>query len=173
MIIVLEGPDGGGKTTLSESIKGLFPTRFHSLRCGPPGDDAFGEYASIVDQAAQLSEAGKIVVVDRLHLGELVYGLIFRGHSQITMDQAREIDRRLDQHGTIKAAVMPSTAELVRRQIARDGGAPDKKSGATVGHTRGIRARYAWVLSGLSGWVHVGNGYPDQIAVDIMEYARR
>jgi thymidylate kinase len=173
-IIVLEGPDGSGKTTVAQAISELYPGLYESLRCGPPSPDTepYWQYDGIIDQAEMLENDGKLVVIDRLHVGELVYGRIFRGRSRLSIEQAQTLDDRLARLGAVRAAFMPSTRVLLERQHQRDGGKPDAKSGAGVSDTQMIRAQYRWVLSFLPGWIDVDtNRYPGVIARDLAERA--
>lgn len=75
MGFVLEGPDGAGKTTfakrLVENLAGYRTEHF-----GPPTQPPLEEYLHwLVDQDAK----GHRMIIDRFHLGESVYGPIFRG----------------------------------------------------------------------------------------------
>lgn len=173
-IIVLEGPDGSGKTTVAEAIRELYPRLYKSLRCGPPSPDSepYWQYDGVLNQAEEFDYDGKIVVIDRLHVGELVYGRIFRGRSRLSIEEAQWIDERLIRLGAVRAAFMPSTKILLERQHRRDGGKPDEKSGAKSSDTQMVRARYSWVLSFLPGWINVNtNRYPDVIARDLIRRA--
>jgi len=88
MIVVLEGPDGAGKSTLAQTLKnakipGWRPQYFH---VGPPsaeqlkGQDALlRHYGSILE----LLGRGKSAIFDRLAYGERVYGPIFRGRDAL------------------------------------------------------------------------------------------
>ncbi len=175
MIIVLEGPDGSGKTTVAAHIQALHPSMTRLLKCGPPSDDVepMDQYCDVIYEAARLHKDGLTVAIDRLHVGELVYGPIMRGASRLTLGQARQLDRRLDDLGAVRAVMTLPTSELWARQLARDGGAPDAKSGAGREHLRPIRAVYDWLLGGqypaLPGWTDAGAGrYPEVIARDLL-----
>ncbi len=68
-MIILEGPDSSGKTTLAQSFerKGY---KYHHM--GPPRHDCLRE--SYIAYATHLNNT----VFDRSHLGEQVYGPLFR-----------------------------------------------------------------------------------------------
>lgn len=88
-IIVIEGADGTGKTTLA----GVLEKRgFEYRHQGPPlnGVNLFQHYADEL-----LSCRGKKVVMDRLHVGELIYGPVMRGKSLITVEELRLLNRLL------------------------------------------------------------------------------
>lgn len=90
MIIVIEGPDGTGKTTLA---KLLAETKgFKYVHNGPPpeGVSLFRHYGEQL-----LAARGARVVFDRLHVGELIYGPVMRGKSLITVEEMRLLNRLL------------------------------------------------------------------------------
>ena len=73
-IIIVEGPDGSGKTTLVDYLAD--PLDAHTNHCGVPVGHPMIEY---VDVAMMGLRTGKTLIVDRFHLGEQVYGPIMRG----------------------------------------------------------------------------------------------
>lgn len=79
-IIILEGPDGGGKTTLATALRDRMG--FEMVHFGVPGEkeDVLLTYAREI-QRFRLS--GRDVVFDRLHLGEVVYGTLIRNNDRI------------------------------------------------------------------------------------------
>lgn len=89
MIVILEGPDGCGKTTLAMNLASRYtkadasgnsidPVMIHHE--GPPhaGVNLLERYGSLLEQAR-----GKKVVFDRLALGETIYGPILRGEDRL------------------------------------------------------------------------------------------
>jgi len=68
--VILEGPDGSGKTTLAEAF---VKQGFSYAHCGPPERNAFEHW-----YAEAYANQGP-VVFDRLHVGSYVYGTVFRG----------------------------------------------------------------------------------------------
>ncbi len=79
MIVILEGPDGAGKTSLAQEIAAIIDAEIHHE--GPPQtEELLQHYATLLDDAFRTQED---VVFDRLHLGEAVYGPLMRGRSRI------------------------------------------------------------------------------------------
>lgn len=81
-IVILEGPDGGGKTTLA---KKLVDMGFDYRHEGPPkqGADLVAHYLKIIDDSLK---SPRPVVHDRLWLGERIYGPIARGKDNLGIE---------------------------------------------------------------------------------------
>ena len=181
-IIILEGPDGVGKTTLADAIEAQVDGPVVRFRQGPPPDDSMAalHYMDGIDSIMEARQNDTTVIVDRFHVGELVYGPLLRGGSGITVDEATVIDMRLEGIGAALVHCTLDPAEMVRRLYARDGGKPDEKSGATVGHSHSIRASFLHKLGrperrGVlpSNWQYVEmTGYPEQMARKVLTCAK-
>jgi thymidylate synthase len=103
------------------------------LANGPPPKnvDVFSHYVDIAMTLTDIALTGSAAICDRLHIGELVYGPIYRGASGITRQQARSIESILNTCAVIVHCRL-SPDEAKRRMRARDGGLPDAKSGAKL-----------------------------------------
>jgi len=104
MIIVLEGPDGAGKSTLAaEFVKRGFRLAYHD---NPPefGEDKFETYTKTILGAIK---TGEDVVFDRFAPSEHVYGLVRRGETQIGIEQLRLINRLLYSRGALTIFCLP------------------------------------------------------------------
>lgn len=76
--VILEGPDGAGKTTLAQAICARFRMEYHHE--GPPPREG-----ALVDHYEKLLlHSATDTVFDRLYLGELVYGPLLRNHSRLS-----------------------------------------------------------------------------------------
>lgn len=86
MLIALEGCDGTGKSSLAQSIvdqiKKQFPDdEVHLLHSGPLDTDPYTAYLAPLKDYTPGS--GVHYVLDRWHVGEMVYGPLYREKSQI------------------------------------------------------------------------------------------
>lgn len=178
MIVVLEGPDGCGKTTVANALERLIgQSVVVRMSSGPPGDDPFEECMAKLRNAEALLKTGwSAVVIDRLHIGELVYGPLLRGASRLSFKQAEFIDAYLYKIGAVSVHCTAPLATITARLISRDGGLPDAKSGAKVEHAAAIRASFLHLLGRETGgprrmvgmWqVRDMRAYPDAIALNI------
>lgn len=83
-LIILEGPDGAGKTTLATILAEKY--KYHVRHAGPPAP-GLGEEETLANYLVPVikaHEAGRATVFDRLHLGELTYGPVMRGGTAMT-----------------------------------------------------------------------------------------
>ncbi len=86
-VVILEGPDGVGKTTLLNDP--LFFPELFPFHLGPPSiTPPLREYIEAVDRYPD-------VKFDRLHLGERIYGPIFRGVDRLGAVGQRMVERVL------------------------------------------------------------------------------
>ena len=114
MIIVLEGSDKVGKSTLGRYLAEKYSAEL--VHFSAPKGDPYKEYMDFLDQA----DPSKNYVLDRFHVGELVYGELYRGKSKISLDQLWYLDLRLMSHQCI--LVHCSTdPETVKRKFVEDG----------------------------------------------------
>ena len=181
MIIVLEGPDGVGKSTLAAALESASELGTVPFNHGPPDPDSMPalEYEESIRAMIKESESGSMVISDRLHVGEIAYGTILRGGSRLTMDEASVLDMMLDARcaALIHCTVDPAT--MMERLMRRNGGAADEKSGSGPRHSMALRAAYVGLLGreGRRGilpgcWETIEmDSYPDQIAARVLARA--
>jgi thymidylate kinase len=116
-VIVLEGCDGTGKTTLANMLAtGHRYAVVHSGRT-PNDVDLVERYRSI------LAIRGKIVL-DRSFISELVYGPLDHGQSRLTTLEAAELALRVKARGGVLVHLTGAPETIFTRLRARDGSAP-------------------------------------------------
>lgn len=79
MIVVLEGPDGSGKTTLARALQEKYGLDYRHEGPPPPEEDVLRRYMKILYDAMMLNVVSRGIVLDRFALGERVYGPVVRG----------------------------------------------------------------------------------------------
>jgi len=103
MIIILEGPDGSGKTTLAKYLQSRHD--FQYVHTGPPTDnDLLEEYGRTLYDACRSS---RNVVIDRLHVGERIYGPQLRGQDRLGRDGEILIHRLISAYGVRLVFCLP------------------------------------------------------------------
>lgn len=93
MLIIIEGCDKSGKTTLAREISKRFNYEYQHF--GAPGPEPGREYAEF------LLNLKRPTVCDRFYIGEQVYGPLLRGKSLITNLQKAVIERLCRLRGAI------------------------------------------------------------------------
>jgi len=117
MLILLEGPDGAGKTTLAYTLAhGIdhADIRHSSQLKRDPMDEYVG------DLHMYIPGDGMHIIYDRHYLGELIYGPLYRGESKITPEMQSVIERWLNSRGALLVHVTHDVDTL--RQRCRDKG---------------------------------------------------
>lgn len=97
MKIIIEGPDGAGKSTLANllSIKTGYPI-IH--RSNPKTDE---EKKRMFDMYLQDAKSDLCMIYDRFLYSELVYGPIMRDTSCLNFEQMYEVEVELEKTGAI------------------------------------------------------------------------
>ena len=144
MIILLEGPDGVGKTSTADAIQQLHNGPVRRVASGPPprGRHPMSVYSEAIVEALEASRSGELVIIDRLHVGELVYGTLLRS-TAFTLDHASMIDMALTAMGAVMMHCWLPSGAAVARLAARDGFEPDPRSGSSLRHARAIHASFS------------------------------
>lgn len=80
-IVILEGPDGCGKTTLAEHLVKKFNAEYIHLTWSEDLEKVMDEYQLEAIYAAKEISKEKLVIIDRHWLSEIVYSDVFRDGS--------------------------------------------------------------------------------------------
>ena len=112
MIIILEGENKCGKTTLANYLsKKLNAYDFKYKKFNQPKGDPYIEYLSF------LKRARGNYIIDRFHWGELVYGPIYRGKSQLSEKQFINIEMKLQALNTVVVYCHDKSKNIEKRFI--------------------------------------------------------
>lgn len=117
-VIIVEGIDGAGKSTLVNRIREHMPEGYDRVfwsKGVPRYDDPQQEY---VDQLQWL-RSHHFVVSDRYHVGELIYGPLYRGISRVAGKYFRIIEERLDALKAVKVVLLPDMDVCKARAFER------------------------------------------------------
>ena len=121
-LIVLEGVDGAGKTTYAEQLIAEWPVQDKTwlLHAGQPAaKPIMHQYETALLSLYDPRDPDQLVVCDRWHVGETVYGPIYRGRSRLTPGMARYVDQLLDSLGAVKCVLSGTLKTLTRRLADR------------------------------------------------------
>ena len=102
MIVILEGPDGSGKTTLAKELQERFGLRYHHEGPPPANIPPLYHYARVLEDYR-----GSDVVIDRFALGERIYGPIIRGKDGLGPEGWKLIRRQIAAAGAIEVLCLP------------------------------------------------------------------
>jgi energy-coupling factor transporter ATP-binding protein EcfA2 len=123
MLIVVEGPDGSGKSTFVDELSTVMmrpsddnPTEHQRsgmqiLHSGPLMQHPLVEYEWRLHDYTPDQD----IIADRWHIGELIYGPLLRGSSAMTPAMKRHIDLVLFRLGAVKVFMDTPFEEVMRR----------------------------------------------------------
>jgi hypothetical protein len=116
-VLVLEGCDGAGKTTLAIALAtGYDYTMVHAART-PEGVDLAERYRTILARPGRL-------VLDRSFVSELVYGPLLHGRSRLTRADVTALAAIVTRRGGVFVHLTGTPEQIAARLTARDGQAP-------------------------------------------------
>lgn len=118
MLIILEGPDCAGKSTLAQSILTQLAVRYPSdiatlIHRGPPTTHPLHEYVKpLLDYVPNLHEH---IVCDRWHLGEVVYPTVMGRRTDMSSGTWKWIELFLQSRGALTVVINPPFETLKAR----------------------------------------------------------
>jgi thymidylate kinase len=120
MLIVIEGTDGSGKTTLADELeRRLLGTRHAKLvrrHFGPPEQHPLWEYERWLD--FYRPGHGTHVILDRFHWGEMIYSELYRGGSRLGEAGWWHIEQYLRSRGALMVHATGDPVKIADRQVA-------------------------------------------------------
>ena len=145
MLIIIEGCDGVGKTTLAETIAARItdvgePAEI--LHYGPPERHPLDEYE--LDLVDYTPGGGLSIIADRYHLGELVYAPLYRNESPLggyAGSGRAHVELFLAARGAVVVHVDGNEADVRSRLVERGEDFLDLKDIGTVLHEFRTAAR--------------------------------
>lgn len=88
--IIIEGPDGAGKTTLAKVLCSALSMDYHHEGPPPQGVKPYDHYRNVYRELTHPT------VIDRFHLGEIVYGPLLREKSGLAPAEVFELNRIIE-----------------------------------------------------------------------------
>lgn len=116
-IVIIEGVDGSGKSTLADLIEDAAKLKYKVIRAhrGPMKGTVVEEYVKPLFDI----KSDELLIADRWHVGEMIYGPIYRGISYV--DSVLEhIENILDDLAAVKL-VMLTPREIILERIGSRG----------------------------------------------------
>lgn len=110
-VVLLEGPDGAGKTTLAEYLCKKYDGHYVH-RTWRKGMDVWDHHTEAL-QIAHERHDKQLVVIDRLWPSEAIYGRVFRGESDYKHN-SRAMDRVLQRMAALHVLCMPTDKEYIK-----------------------------------------------------------
>jgi thymidylate kinase len=119
LFIILEGIDGGGKSTVAEKLVAALEERGYEvdlLHRGVPERNVLEEYQ--LDVEDYRPGGRRAIVADRWHWGDIVYGELYRGSSYLGGPEGggfRYVELFLKSRGAVSVLVQNEPDEILRR----------------------------------------------------------
>lgn len=118
-LILIEGCDGAGKTTLAQAIATLRHAPIRHSAITSPDVDLLTCYRAVLSRPGPL-------VLDRCFLSESVYGPLYRGRSRLTAAEVTQLIQQVTDRNGVFVHVTADPQVLHRRLLRRgEAAAPD------------------------------------------------
>jgi thymidylate kinase len=152
IILVIEGADASGKTTLANHFREKYGARYIH---GTVREDAWKWHLGVIHRAVKLSK-DNMVIIDRSWISHLIYESIF--NTQKFDVAGRAFDRILRRYGALTIMCVPRDQE---RQIERWKKGRENGKHEHYKEIRNVISAYSDLY--LGNIAHPGEGYIDQL----------
>lgn len=115
MLIIIEGPDRTGKTTLAKHLQETFCLDY--IHCSKPKtDNPYLEYLELIDSIK------KPTVIDRVYFSEFVYGNLWRGKCGFSDKQFEDLDfKYMEKFGYVFVIHADAPTETIKQRCIECG----------------------------------------------------
>lgn len=120
MIIVIEGADGAGKTTLAHALMEALPPGVGEYIHATRPDDQWSYATGLIDEAVAAHRRGKTVIMDRLWISDNIYSWINPHYSRSGIHVRRQ-ESVLNRYGAFYIMCCPHPRQLITeyKQLSR------------------------------------------------------
>lgn len=112
-IIVLEGPDGSGKTSLAKFLQEKFDAEYIHLTWSESLEKRMDEYQFTAIAEAKYKSKEKLVIIDRHWVSELIYADVYRGGTNWP-NLASECYQELEDLNALYVFCLPYKPETIK-----------------------------------------------------------
>ena len=90
--IIVEGPDGAGKTTYIKQLMEQFPRAVYGHFDAPATDQEAFNYWRVYAEFIKTNRNADVVILDRSWYSDMVYAPIFRGREEMTPENMETLE---------------------------------------------------------------------------------
>ena len=109
MIVIIEGADKTGKTTLAKKLAADLGWRYEHFGAPAKGSRAADQYLNY------LKNLKRPTIIDRFHIGETIYGKLLRGESQVNDQEMTVLNRWINKLNGMVVLMEPQLKEFEDR----------------------------------------------------------
>lgn len=121
MIIILEGPDGAGKTTLANKLCKSIPGST-LLHYGAPTDAVAAEnYWQVYAEDILKASTASVLIMDRSWYTDMVYGPVLRGSLEMTATKCKMLEALVLANGGGLVIYCTSSPKVLWSRVMRRG----------------------------------------------------
>lgn len=124
-LIILDGPDGTGKTTLAEKLRSDYGAEIFHHTWNEDIEKRMGQYLrNSLDSAEKMLRKGQLVVIDRLYMSQRVYSSVFRSdrpdkwESDMALIEIR-VERLIADYGGAEVLCLPQERDVYLKHFNR------------------------------------------------------
>lgn len=148
-VIILEGPDGAGKSHLADKLQDEY--RFAYIHNGLYPHHTRVELMQLYFDQIRKGSHGRSTVIDRSFVSEFVYGQVMRQFSRFTQNDVLDLRHQTEMHGVIQILCLPPVETVINNwRVKRQTYVGDYVD--ALDKIRAVYRTYTHVCSGMIVW---------------------